>query len=409
MSKYVVLWFDDEYETLESISETALDYEIDLDGVSNAKDGIGKLKKDSSKYDAILLDGKFFTDNTKSGDEVNDKAFGEVIRFLSKLNDGERIIPWFVLSGQPSFVKEDHNLVELFKDDAADWGGDIVYDKNDLEVDGKIFPAIVNAIESSNFFKIKQKYAEIFQIIESGLLPKEEKDRIWRAISNMENPKAIKNTEDLFNPLRKTLESIRLKLIELAIIPSDINLNSFPYFLGGEAKLKDKNGSEKIYKFSNPVSPLIVHLLKGLIPVVQDACHVDAGLKLSVDHYVQSNERSFLYRASTHQLLEVLIWFKKYVEQNPDKELNIKNWIDSSTSQPDISNDFINGRVINLNTDRGFAFFKPDLPGENVYIPKQLVSDFFLKDGSRIKVIIEEYADNKTGSSIKRVKSVMHI
>ncbi|MFT4802496.1 MAG: DNA-binding response OmpR family regulator, partial [Flavobacteriaceae bacterium] len=71
---YKVLWFDDEYETLEEIDEIFLDNGIQLSGVSNAKDGLYLLRERRMDFDAILLDGMFFNDSDQSGDP-NESAF----------------------------------------------------------------------------------------------------------------------------------------------------------------------------------------------------------------------------------------------------------------------------------------------------------------------------------------------
>jgi len=64
------------------------------------------------------------------------------------------------------------------------------------------------------------------------------------------------------------------------------------------------------------------------------------------------------------------------------------------------------GKVINLNTDKGFAFFKPENGAENVYIHKDLVARVGLVDGMSIEVEIEEYRDTKSHELKKLVKII---
>jgi cold shock CspA family protein len=106
------------------------------------------------------------------------------------------------------------------------------------------------------------------------------------------------------------------------------------------------------------------------------------------------------------QLMDVLIWFKMYVDSKPKKE----NWekIENSYESEEVTtNNLKNGQVINLNQQKGFAFFKPDELGDNVFIPPHLVSSHSLQDEMPIQVEIEEYTDNRSGEQKTRVKRII--
>lgn len=135
---YRVLWFDDEYATLEEIVEDFLDNDIQLIGVSNAEDGIVKLKESPNSFDAVLLDGMFFNKSSQEGD-VNESAFGEVVIELKILKSNGLILPWFILSGQANFVKERSEMIEMLRREAY--------------ADGKVFDKLVNKFELCNAIK----------------------------------------------------------------------------------------------------------------------------------------------------------------------------------------------------------------------------------------------------------------
>jgi len=106
-----------------------------------------------------------------------------------------------------------------------------------------------------------------------------------------------------------------------------------------------------------------------------------------------------------YQLLDVLIWFKMHVDSNP----KTGNWvkIEAVNETTEIKTYSIQGKVINTNRLKGFAFFKPDSIGENVYIPPNLVSNHSLIDGMTITVEIEEYIDSKTNELKSKVKRIL--
>ena len=96
-----------------------------------------------------------------------------------------------------------------------------------------------------------------------------------------------------------------------------------------------------------------------------------------------------------------------YVDSNPKTE----NWevvesVNESTQTTEVSIDLTHGRVINVNPQKGFAFFKPDAFGDNVFIPPHLVNAHSLQDEMPVQVEIEEYSDNRTGELKNRVKRI---
>ena len=68
--------------------------------------------------------------------------------------------------------------------------------------------------------------------------------------------------------------------------------------------------------------------------------------------------------------------------------------------------ELINGKVININSQKGFAFFKPDAIGKNAYIPPHLVTNHSLAEGMTVQVEVEEYTDNRTHELKHRVKRI---
>lgn len=93
-----------------------------------------------------------------------------------------------------------------------------------------------------------------------------------------------------------------------------------------------------------------------------------------------------------------------YVDSNP----KTGNWvkIETATEVIERAAELIPGKVININPQKGFAFFKPDAIGDNVFIPPHLVTNHSLTEGMPVQVEVEEYTDNRTNELKNRVKRI---
>lgn len=401
MNSYKVLWFDDECNQLEEIEEEARDFDIELEGVTNAKDGLGILNSSSFKFDAVLLDGMFFSDVENSEGEESDNAFGMVVKNLTKRVDTNDFLPWFILSGQPSFVKDKNKLVELFREDALPWSGDKVFDKNNDDDTQELFKKMVEAIENTESYKIKAKYAEVFDVTASGALPIEEESRIIQVARNIQLNNVKENVIDLFNPLRKIMEVVHQELINTGVVAPGVTLNALPYFLSN----MDRN-----YPLNGEITPPVIgHLIKGVIPIVQEGSHSKLDMKMKLKDYCQETNNTFLYNICALQVFEILIWFKKYIEEHPNKEENEKLWSsqntlndqDHSEKNESLSNALINsngswiaGKVLEIQ-NTGYGTFKPDdFEGTITLIPDH-VKEYNLKTGDKLKVSTKPSPDGK--------------
>ena len=314
---YKVLWFDDEHETLEAIDEVFLDNDIELIGVSNAKDGLSLLKERRMDFDAILLDGMFFNDSDQSGDP-NDSAFGQVVMELGNLKTKGIIIPWFILSGQKNFVKERSAIIEMLRVQAYSNGR--VFDKIDDKVD--LCNEIKKAADNNGITKLKHKFPNAFSLCEENYLGVKEFSRVLQIIKDIENPENITNQQDALSPIRKILEAVFKKLNDIGIIPDEIQngqgaINGASIFLAGYNK-------EYAYK-KELIHPVITESIRHLLGLTQDASH-NEGTKLRADTYLANNSNTYLYQSLCYSMLEVLEYLKPFIDDNSDIKINQSKW-----------------------------------------------------------------------------------
>ena len=307
---FKVLWFDDEFKTLELIKENALLNDIELLGFDNARDGIDELKKNHSKYDAVILDGVFFRNAYESGNPDSSLAFGDVAKELFKLKSAGVYLPWFTYSGQASFTKDKNEVWEILKD--SDYADGKIFDKNeddDLEdLCSEIKKAVAEKIET----RIRKENEEAFKAISYGFIDRE--DLLLKILIRNENGDYKKEN---FQTQRDFLEAVYLCLINpVGCIPSDfINRNDLPN-LSWCTRYMENRPTE------TPPDSGITHQLAYKVPrTVQTAFR---GLYETTSKYSHLSDEKVItrtYRINTEYVLAILEWLPKFVYDNYMKDL----------------------------------------------------------------------------------------
>ena len=104
-----------------------------------------------------------------------------------------------------------------------------------------------------------------------------------------------------------------------------------------------------------------------------------------------------------NQLLDIVVWFKEYVDQKPP----IENWNLTTNNNHIIDKkSWIEGTVINHDSLKGFAFLSPSNNSKNQFIPPHLVTAYNLTEGQKIKGTVEEYTDHRSGELSTRVNNI---
>lgn len=177
-------------------------------------------------------------------------------------------------------------------------------------------------------------------------------------------------------------------------------INQTSKFLCGQDQDERTSTKHKKYKLNEDavVPKQIAYYLRSILSVTQDGSH-----RSNIDAHVSTLKTPYLFKSVLFQLLDLLIWFKQYVDNNP----KTKNWevlegdYDSSENE-----NWIEGEVINYNSIKGFAFLSDSNGSVNQFIPPHLVTSFSLTNGCKIKGEIEEYTDNRDGNSKTRIKNI---
>jgi cold shock CspA family protein len=297
-----------------------------------------------------------------------------------------------VLTGQ-SEVYEDRTFKKAFTK---------VYKKgNDEEID-RLFTDIKYSAATQEDTQLRHSYKRVFDVCTENYIG----EYAGQDLLNLLKVNDETNIDNHFNAIRKIVEDLftafsKFRLLPIEFITPVVGLNESSKFLAG----KGADGSlfiEKGYQHleETHLPPQIAYYLRSILTITQAGSH-----RSNIDRHVRTVKTPFLLKSVFFQLLDVLVWFKMYVDSNPKKE----NWIiveANAESNPLETVELIPGKVINVNTIKGFAFFKPEAEGDNIFIPPHLVSSHLLQEEQPIRVEIQEYTDNRTGEIKLRVKRI---
>jgi hypothetical protein len=301
-----VLWIDDRYKDSQLLIEDAkIQFKTNIIPYEFTSAGIEEFIKNPDKYDAIILDAK-------GKDSVNEVDTTQPLYMAIKKLDRismEHPIPFVVYTGQPDLMSS--------KDFETTMANVPVF-KKPAEFE-KMMNYLIEEIDKNPERRIKNKYRRVFELCSNEYIgDSAEKDLIF-VLHKIETDFIFKNSEEFLNPLRKVIEDLLKAFNKFGFLPDcfverSVAMNEASRFLSGEW-VKD------CLQTSAPFPDLILNMMKQVVQVCQAGSH-----RTEVDEFIRKNDTPFLLKAILFQLLDILIWFKKFVDQNNDKNLNQSTW-----------------------------------------------------------------------------------
>jgi hypothetical protein len=389
---YNILWIDDEHETLSGTKGRAKRNGINLIPFKSLNGGMSELERNYPFYDGVLLDAKFFENE---GDTTGSEDTFNVHRAKEQLLQLRKKFEVFVLTGQAE-AYEDRTFKKAFTQ---------VYKKGSDEEIDRLFTDIKHAAATQEDTQLRQAYKRVFDVCTENYIGEYAGQDVLKLLKVNDES----NIDNHFNDIRRIVEDLFIGFNKFRLLPVDfvtpsVALNESSKFLAGkgaDGTLFSEKGYQHLEVTHLPTQ--IAHFLRSILAITQAGSH-----RSNIDQHVRMIRTPFLFKSVFFQLLDVIVWFKMYVDTNPPRE----NWIlidTSIESSPLESVEMISGKVINVNALKGFAFFKPDESGDNVFIPPHLVSSYSLQEELPIRVEVEEYIDNRTSEIKKRVKDLIVI
>jgi hypothetical protein len=391
---YNILWIDDEHETLTGTKGRAKRNGINLIPFKSLNTGMDELERNYSFYDGVLLDAKFFEneDDVKGTEDTFN-----VHRANERLLQIKKKFEVFILTGQAE-AYDDRTFKKVFTN---------VYKKGSDEEIDRLFSDIKVAAACQEDTQIRHRYKRVFDVCTEKYIG----EIAGQDILNLLKVNDENDIENHFNAIRKVVEDIFMAFHKFNLLPSEfvkpsLALNQSRIFLAGQVQYEK---TDAVYKQNKHLQEThlpkqIASYFKSILSITQAGSH-----RSDIDMHVNTIKTPFLFKSVLFQLLDVLVWFKMYVDSNPITE----NWekMDSpiSTEKP-LSDNLIKGKVIEKERlalrGKDYAFFEPETLGGNILIPSHLVSSHFLKDGMEIQVEVEDYTDTRDGLLKNKVKSI---
>jgi hypothetical protein len=371
MMRYKVLWIDDEIEKQDAFIDIAYRNGIDLNEFSTSREGIADLIENLNSYVGIILDAKVFNDSI---DEVAD--IEGLYNSICKIRElrSKRFIPVFVFTGQPDLMGN-----AMFQKSLSD----IKIFKKGLEIN-ELLAEVKSAADQLIETQIKHKYANAFEACIDHYIGLSAEKLLMKALLIIEDGNETVFKEDSYTDLRKIFELLFDKLNKLNIIPD--SLFKGKGWMNGCSRYLNRESSEFILN-EGVIHPLAAYMQKLILNILQDASHeISEKLNLKVGQFVNQNKTGYLFKGIVYQVIDLLIYFRHFIDEHPDPKANRLLWKEIAKNNPNTDTEnWIKGIVIKI-AENGYGTFQPDDGSKTVSIIPVKVNELNLKEGNNIEI-----------------------
>ncbi|MBK9300614.1 MAG: hypothetical protein IPN14_08405 [Bacteroidetes bacterium] len=299
--KYRALWIDDDCKTTgrDFIGQAEQD-DIDITAFESHEEGMAYLEKNLNYFHVVILDAKVKhkKDDTVIGLEGLRASRDRLIELNNRIE-----LPYFIFTGQP-----DYQTNEMFRESYGDF-----YIKGADEE--KLIHDIIERVEHLEEYILHKEYQKVFEIFADKYIGNKGASHLLNILKKENKNKAFDNPDLYFNPLRKIMDDLFIAFNKYGILPSvfvkpSVSFNESSKFLSGFI--------EKDFQLDAPVFPKVVSdHVRNILAVCQPAAH-----RAEIDMFVSQVNSPYLLLSVTYQLLDILLWFKGYIDINGDIEVN---------------------------------------------------------------------------------------
>jgi hypothetical protein len=289
--------------------------------------------------------------------------------------------------------------------DKDDWIGEItdsdfakgkIFDKSKDEDLDALWQAIKDACDKLPDTKIQHQHHKVFEACEK-YVPDGTK-HLMTILKAEYDPTISFDSELYYNQLRKLVEYVfraanKRGLLHDKCVPGHVMVNESYLFLSGKpTQYLTTNVRCTKTHFPKVIDDIIIDLIK-VCNLGSHSEQYNERPDVTLKNHLDSVGTPYLLFSLTYRLMDVLIWFKTYVEENPDVEANKRLWQDLDTKPA--ASTWLAGRVTQIN-DKGWGTFVPDGRAESLSILPEMVKDNSLLEGMEVKVLAEPQSNGKT-------------
>jgi len=305
MTKYTVLWVDDEHEGLGGFKELAKDENIKLDAVRSLDEFKDKLTAKYEAYDGIISDARFFKKTNQVTGTENEEALYELNEFIHSIPKKFKL---FVYTGQPDLVGGTQ-FNKMFKD---------VYEKSKGEE--RLFSDLKIAADKLPEMQIKKSYSRVFEVFNDHYLPKSSiKDLLKFLDDEIEHDKSsIKMARDFIEDLFRSFAKHEIIPKHFAEWTDEepyktVRITQTSKFLSWNSTKEAGNAVEGLILKKSSLPPIVIsELIYYLVRITNPASH-----RSYIDSHLNSVSSDYLYKSIKYALLDVIIGFKSFIDKKP--------------------------------------------------------------------------------------------
>ena len=309
MSKYNVLWLEDDPEKFPTFKEECEeDFGLKLHVYRKREEGIAALEHKLKLWDAVLLDAKM-PENDKDPTTTT-KGLRQVIDRINQLSSKKKI-PYFIFTGQPDLMSD-----KMFEDMVGEFYKKTIDDE-------RLITDMVAAIKASPKQQLKSYYHEFFSAAERLNIGYDAEEIILSILIPIHYP--VENVYFVpklhYTPLRKYIEYIFRALGRLNVLPnicfSDgrVNLNQCSLYLAG----KDCNNLGIRYSSdrNNRIVPTyiedIIHSVLDFGNLNSHTAEITDEEQAIIESLLSKSNSRFLIFGFAMRMMEVVSWFDSLV------------------------------------------------------------------------------------------------
>lgn len=315
MKRYNILWIDDSPEA--AIIDEAYFESLDIETRKTSREGLEELEKRLFFYDGVILDAKVF--NQTENEEASLAGLQNSIARIKELAS-RRVIPYFIYSGHLSDA-EKSTLAELY-------GAEKIYIKAVDDI--TLYVDIKKAADKLEETQIRHEFNEVFEVCQDEYLGVQNLHLLMKLLIYLKSSESL--DQDNFNTIRKLLEAVVTGAEKYGLIHERCNGNltgSLKFLAGHEVSIPPNSSWE--IKVSGPkcMPELIANSAFYLKDIANLGSHYQDDDKSSMSKLSELQSyvsKPYLVKALIYQLLDVFLWFKSYIDKNPDAEINKSKW-----------------------------------------------------------------------------------
>ena len=332
-----VLWVEDDPKVTKAYPLKAESFDLELVPYSCWDDAKAALENDFDRWSAIILDAK-----CKYHKDSEDNAvvfLREALKDISvTCKDKGRVIPWYVLTGGDTSEVSDSINDERMKWD-SDWtkGENKKYYSKNVDNES-LYRRIRYHAQKSPRIQIQEMYRNVFDAIEKCSIDDEGYNALEDLLVPIHFPDQIEANDynDKYAKARSVLEYIFRSMSVHGMLPDwgkQINLQWSSCLLSGMPATKIKDGKEIVVIESKKqvLPPVLKKVMKEMVRIIPAFCHSDnkEENEIKKEEYLKDVDNStFLLKSFTFQLCDLILWYRNYLQEHPDEELNALEWED---------------------------------------------------------------------------------